>query len=157
MATEIERKFLPANDDWRGLGSGLPYCQGYLCAGNGQTVRVRTVADAGYLTVKGMTCGIARSEYEYQIPHTDALEMLETLCLKPLIVKIRYRIPEGGFVWEVDEFLNENAGLIVAEIELQDPEQDFFKPSWIGKEVTNDPRYRNSSLTNYPYSLWADK
>ncbi|MDP3479672.1 MAG: CYTH domain-containing protein [Desulfoprunum sp.] len=157
MATEIERKFLPANDGWRGLGQGLPYCQGYICAGNGQTVRVRTVAERGYLTVKGATCGIARLEYEYQIPHADALEMLETLCFKPLIVKIRYRIPVAGFIWEVDEFLEENKGLIVAEIELQNQEQTFIKPSWIGREVTDDPRYRNSSLIKNPYSLWRDK
>ncbi len=156
MGTEIERKFLPANEDWRGLGQGLPYCQGYLCAGIGRTVRIRTVADRGYLTVKGMTCGIARSEFEYQIPHADALEMLETLCLKPLITKIRYRIPVAGFIWEVDEFLGDNSGLIVAELELQDPEQTFFKPAWIGKEVTDDPRYRNSSLIGNPYSRWTE-
>lgn len=156
MAIEIERKFLPANDDWRGLGQGLPYCQGYLCSGNGQTVRVRTVAGNGYLTVKGATKGIARSEYEYQIPLEDAREMLETLCLKPLIRKIRYRVPIAGFVWEIDEFFEENAGLIMAEIELEDPEQEFFKPLWIGREVTDDPRYRNSSLVRYPYSLWKE-
>lgn len=156
MATEIERKYLPANEDWRGLGQGLPYCQGYLCSGIGHTVRVRTVADHGYLTVKGATSGIARSEYEYQIPLADAREILEALCLKPLIRKVRYRVPIAGFIWEIDEFFEENAGLIVAEIELQDPEQEFFKPPWIGREVTDDPRYRNSNLVRYPYSLWRE-
>jgi len=157
MGTEIERKFLLANDGWRGLGAGLPYCQGYLCADRGRTVRVRTVADRGYLTIKGATRGIARLEFEYQIPHPEAQEMLETLCWKPLIAKIRYRIPDSGNIWEIDEFLAENKGLVVAEIELQSQDQVFFKPPWIGEEVTDDPRYRNSSLIKNPYSLWSEK
>ncbi len=157
MGTEIERKFLLVNEEWRGLGSGLPYCQGYLCAERDRTVRVRTVADRGYLTVKGATSGIARLEFEYPIPHPDALEMLENLCCKPLIAKIRYRIPFAGFIWEIDEFSRENLGLIVAEIELQSQDQAFSRPPWIGLEVTDDPRYRNSNLIKTPYSLWSNK
>lgn len=158
MSVEIERKFLLASDDWRKLGGqGLPYCQGYLCSGEGRTVRIRTVAETGYLTVKGATSGISRSEFEYRIPVEDAREMLDALCFKPLITKIRYNIPLSGFIWEVDEFLEENLGLVVAEIELQSPEQTFFKPAWLGREVTDDPRYRNSSLVTYPYSLWTKK
>lgn len=156
VSIEIERKFLLANEDWRGLGQGLRYCQGYLCSGEGRTVRVRTVADQGYITIKGATYGISRSEYEYQIPLEEAQDMLATLCYKPLITKIRYCIPVAGFVWEIDEFLEENSGLIVAEIELQKPEQPFFKPAWLGREVTEDPRYRNSSLVQNPYTLWKE-
>jgi adenylate cyclase len=154
MATEIERKFLPANDGWRGLDQGQAYCQGYLCSGAGRTVRVRTASDRGYLTIKGPTLGFSRSEYEYPIPLGEARELLDNLCMKPLIEKIRYRISYAGFVWEIDEFKGENDGLVVAEIELEYPEQEFVMPPWIGREVTDDPRYRNSSLALNPYRNW---
>ena len=104
MATEIERKFLLVDDGWRGFGQGLPYCQGYLCSGVGRTVRVRTAADQGYLTIKGPTLGFSRSEYEYPIPLGEARELLDSLCMKPLIEKIRYRIDFAGSIWEIDEF-----------------------------------------------------
>ena len=157
MATEIERKFLLANDGWKGLGQGQPYCQGYLCSGAGRTVRVRTAADQGYLTIKGPTLGFSRSEYEYPIPFGEARELLDSLCMKPLIEKIRYRIDFAGFVWEVDEFKGDNNGLVVAEIELEYPEQEFVMPPWIGQEVTDDPRYRNSSLALNPYRNWSGR
>ena len=157
MATEIERKFLLANDGWRGLDQGQVYCQGYLCSGAGRTVRVRTAADRGYLTIKGPTQGFSRAEYEYPIPFVEARELLDSLCMKPLIEKIRYRIDFAGFIWEIDEFKGENNGLVVAEIELESPEQEFVMPPWIGQEVTDDPRYRNSSLALNPYRDWSGR
>lgn len=157
MGTEIERKFLLVSDDWRELGKGQSYCQGYICSGEGRTVRVRTVEDRGYLTIKGPTLGLSRSEYEYHIPFDDALELLRTLCAKPLIKKIRYTLTFAGFVWEIDEFKEENDGLVVAEIELEYPEQEFGIPPWIGKDVSHDMRYRNSSLTLNPYCNWSHR
>jgi adenylate cyclase len=154
MGTEIERKFLLVNDAWRGLGEGKPYCQGYISSGERTTVRVRTVEEKGFLTVKGPTMGLVRAEYEYQIPYHDAMEMLATLCAQPFIEKIRYIIPFSGSTWEIDEFKGANDGLIVAEIELDDPQQKFVMPPWIGQEVSDDPRYRNANLVRNPYSMW---
>jgi adenylate cyclase len=120
-------------------------------------VRVRTVEDCGYLTIKGPAAGGVRPEYEYEIPLADAVAMLQTLCLRPLIEKRRYRIAFQGFVWEVDEFFGDNQGLIVAEIELPAPDQPFARPPWIGQEVTSDPRYANAALSRRPYRLWDDR
>ena len=154
MGIEIERKFLLAGDGWRGLDVGRLYRQGYLNAEKGRTVRVRTVAERGYLTIKGPATAGVRAEYEYEIPFLDAVEMLETLCSRPLIEKRRYRIGYKGFVWEVDEFFADNEGLILAEIELAAPDESFEKPPWIGEEITNDPRYANAALSRRPYRLW---
>lgn len=157
MAEEIERKFLLADDGWRGLAEGVEYRQGYLCSGRERTVRVRTAAGRGFLTVKGQTKGAVRSEYEYEIPLADARTMLDELCLPPLIEKLRYTIAHGGFVWEVDEFLGLNAGLVVAEIELAAPDQSFPKPAWIGREVTGEERYYNAALCLHPFSAWEER
>lgn len=154
MGIEIERKFLLANDNWRGKDEGHRYRQGYLNSEKGRTVRVRTVDETGFVTIKGPSNGGVRLEYEYPIPYQDALEMLDRLCLKPLIDKQRYRIDYQGFIWEVDEFYGENEGLVVAEIELQSPDQKFSFPDWIGQEVTGDIRYHNSTLCRNPYCLW---
>jgi CYTH domain-containing protein len=154
MGKEIEKKFLILNNDWRHLGTGEPYCQGYLNSEKERTVRVRTIGDRGILTIKGPNIGGVRLEYEYDIPFDEAREMLHELCRKPLIEKTRYKIPFKGFIWEVDEFKGENAGLIFAEIELQHEGQEFAKPSWIGKEVTDDSRYYNANLVKNPYSNW---
>ncbi len=154
MATEIERKFLITGDAWRGRGTSSVFRQGYLSTVKERTVRVRTIDDKGFLTVKGITVGATRSEYEYTIPVTDADEMLNDLCEKPIIEKYRYKIPLGGVTWEVDEFLGVNDGLIVAEVELQSEDQYFPKPDWIGEEVTDDPRYFNSNLVQHPYQQW---
>jgi CYTH domain-containing protein len=154
MGKEIEKKFLILNNDWRHLGTGEPYCQGYLNSEKERTVRVRTIGDRGILTIKGPNLGGVRLEYEYDIPFNEAQEMLHELCRKPLIEKTRYKIPFKGFIWEVDEFKGENAGLIFAEIELQHEGQEFAKPSWIGKEVTDDSRYYNANLVKNPYSNW---
>ena len=110
--------------------------------------------DKGYLTVKGVSRGAVRVEYEYEIPKVEAEAMLDDLCEKPLIEKIRCKIEHKGLVWEVDEFLGENSGLIVAEVELESEDQKFVKPKWIGEEVTGDPRYFNANLIHHPYSKW---
>jgi CYTH domain-containing protein len=154
MAKEIERKFLVKSDRWRGQGVGKRYRQGYLSTGKERTVRVRTAGDRGVITVKGISVGATRSEYEYEIPFADANEMLDRLCERPLIEKTRYRIPGEGVVWEVDEFAGENRGLIVAEVELQSEDQAVSLPEWIGREVTDDPRYFNANLVAHPYSRW---
>lgn len=155
MAKEIERKFLLKNDDWRALATGQYYCQGYIPTQGDQTVRVRIVGEQGYLTIKGLTMGISRSEFEYAIPLTDAQVMLSELCQRPLIEKHRYRIPMGNLVWEVDEFIGENQGLILAEVELTHESQTVELPTWIGQEVTGDPRYYNSNLVRNPFKNWG--
>jgi len=154
MGKEIEKKFLIANEDWRGLAEGLHYFQGYLSTQKDKTVRVRTIGEKGFLTVKGRTIGEARLEFEYEIPVKDARELLRELCHQPLIEKKRHKIPFDGFTWEVDEFAGENQGLIFAEIELKYEGQTFSKPQWIGKEVTGDSKYYNANLVNTPYRDW---
>lgn len=147
MNVEIERKFLVKSEAWRGLAEGVRFRQGYLQT-HPCTVRVRTGGERGVLTIKGQTRGFSREEFEYEIPREDADRMLDTLALPSLIDKIRYKIPYQGFVWEVDEFLGDNAGLVVAEIELSDEGQAFERPGWIGEEVTGDRRYANSALAS---------
>ncbi|MCU0524207.1 MAG: CYTH domain-containing protein [Elainella sp. Prado103] len=154
MGTEIERKFLVRGEAWRSLAEGILYRQGYLSIEPDRTVRVRIAGNQGYLTIKGLSDGIRRAEYEYAIPIQDATELLDTLCQPPLIEKQRYRIAWGDAIWEVDEFLGDNQGLIVAEIELNHPDQPFDRPDWIGAEVSHDPRYFNASLVKYPFCQW---
>jgi len=154
MGKEIERKYLVKGDSWRTGAKGKHYRQGYLSTVKERTVRVRTAGDKGYITVKGITKGASRSEFEYEIPSADANEMLDNLCERPLIEKTRYRIPQGGITWEVDEFAGENKGLIVAEVELKDENQKVGLPGWIGEEVTKDPRYFNANLVAKPYTKW---
>jgi len=153
MALEIERKFLVTKNNWRN-GQGTMYRQGYLNSDENRNVRVRVVEDRGYLTVKGISQGATRVEYEYEIPKAEADAMLDNLCEQPLIIKKRFKIEFKGFVWEVDEFLGENQGLIIAELELESETQTFIKPEWIGVEVTGDPKYFNSNLIHRPYSKW---
>jgi adenylate cyclase len=153
MALEIERKFLVTKNNWRN-GQGAMYRQGYLNSDENRNVRVRVVEDRGYLTVKGISRGATRVEYEYEIPKAEADAMLDNLCEQPLIIKKRFKIEFKGFVWEVDEFLGENQGLIIAELELESETQTFIKPEWIGVEVTGDPKYFNSNLIHRPYSKW---
>jgi adenylate cyclase len=156
MGVEIERKFLLANDAWRGLGGATPMRQGYLVADPVRTVRVRIEGARAVITVKGKSSGASRGEWEYEIPVADALELLDGLCEQPQVDKIRHRIDYAGHTWEVDEFLGINAGLVVAEIELGAEDEAFDKPDWIGQEVTGDVRYYNSSLIRHPYSQWKD-
>jgi adenylate cyclase len=134
MATEIERKFLVQGTPWQ-TGTGVRYCQGYLNRDKERTVRVRTAGDKAFLTIKGVTRGAARAEFEYSIPLSDAEQLLK-LSDGPVIQKNRYVIQHDGSKWEVDEFLGDNAGLVVAEIELQAANQSFSRPSWLGREVT---------------------
>ena len=155
MPLEIERKFLVKTADWRGLAPGILYRQGYLLANGEKTVRVRVADDRGWLTIKGATVDVVRSEYEYPIPVEDAVELLNTLCERPLIEKRRHRIAIAALIWEVDEFLGENQGLTIAEVELSSSDQVFDRPSWLGAEVSHDPRYFNASLVRHPFSRWA--
>ena len=153
MAKEIERKYLVKGNQWKALAPGMVYRQGYIPTVGKQTVRVRIVGNQGYLTIKGENVGPTRSEFEYPIPVQDAAEMLNTLCDRPLIEKTRYKIPQGDLVWEVDEFAGENAGLVIAEVELQAENQQIELPEWIERQVT-DPKYYNSNLAKHPYSKW---
>ncbi|MBD1875524.1 CYTH domain-containing protein [Nodosilinea sp. FACHB-131] len=154
MGQEIERKFLVVGDDWRQVAQGELICQGYIPTQDARTVRVRRVGDRAYLTLKGPAVGLVRPEFEYSIPVADAQTILATLCQPPLIEKTRYRLPLGNVVWEIDEFLGENQGLIVAEVELTSADQVVDLPDWIGAEVSDDPRYQNSNLARYPYRSW---
>ena len=154
MGKEIERKFLVKGDGWRALAKPVKYRQGYLSTVKERTVRVRTIDNKGYLTIKGITTGVTRAEYEYEIPAADADRMLTDLCEKPLIEKSRSTIALGGLNWEVDEFFGDNQGLIVAEVELQSADQAVAKPAWVGQEVSGDPRYFNSNLIKKPFTRW---
>lgn len=153
MAYEIERKFLVKNQTWQADATKKYYKQGYL-AREGTVVRVRIAGEKAFLTIKGKSNGISRVEYEYEIPLSDAHELLDNLCEKPLIEKYRYMIDYQGFTWEIDEFLGENEGLIVAEIELESENQNFPMPDWLGEEVSQDGRYYNANLVKNPYKNW---
>lgn len=157
MAIEIEHKFLLANDDWRKYVSrSIKYRQGYLSSQSTSSIRVRTSNDHAWLNIKTATIGTHRHEYEYEIPLTDANEILNNLCKKPLIEKIRHFVTDDDNLWEIDEFEGDNQGLIVAEIELAATGQSFSKPPWLGLEVTGDLRYYNNNLAIRPYSEWRE-
>lgn len=153
MGKEIERKFLVTGNGWRDAPA-TTYRQGYLSTDRNRTVRVRVAGDKGFLTIKGITVGASRTEYEYSIPVEDALEMLANLCLRPLIEKRRYRVDQGGPIWEVDVFFGDNEGLILAEVELENESQQIDLPPWIGREVTGDARFYNANLITHPYRSW---
>ena len=155
MGQEIERKFLVSDDGWRAAAtSSTPMRQGYLASDENRTVRVRVAGDRAFVTIKGRAVGLVRPEFEYEIPAADAERILDTLCKRPLIEKVRYTLAAGPHTWEIDVFEGENAGLVVAEIELGSEEEAFEKPEWVGKEVTDDPRYFNSNLVARPYRAW---
>jgi adenylate cyclase len=154
VGVEIERKFLLSGNGWMRLGEPVFFRQGYLSSHKERVVRVRIEGERAVLTIKGASRGATRGEWEYPIPVADAAELLDGLCEQPLIEKYRRRIAVGGHVWEVDEFLGANAGLVVAEIELQSEDEPFDKPDWVGEEVTADPRYLNSNLIKNPFSRW---
>ncbi len=141
-------------DAWRGLGQAVLLRQGYLSSARERVVRVRIEGEQAMLTIKGANVGATRGEWEYPIPLADAAELLDGLCEQPLIEKYRHRIEHAGMVWEVDEFLGANAGLVVAEIELASEDQPFEKPDWIGAEVSGDARYYNANLIRHPFSQW---
>lgn len=156
MAIEIERKFLVAGEGWRSVVTrSAPMRQGYLGGAEGRaSIRVRVSGDDAWLNIKAAVMGSSRAEYEYAIPLADANEMLDRLCTG-LIDKTRHYVEHQGHVWEVDEFAGDNAGLVVAEIELDRPDETFSSPSWLGREVTDERRYYNHALALHPYRLWA--
>lgn len=154
MSREIERKYLVVGEAWRSPGTAIRLRQGYLSTVKERTVRVRVAGDAGHLTVKGITRGATRTEFEYEIPVADADLMLDELCEPPLIEKTRHLVVHGDLTWEIDEFGGVNTGLVIAEVELEDEAQSIDLPGWVGDEVTADPRYFNSNLIAHPYSRW---
>lgn len=155
MGIEIERKFLVLDESWKQAStSASDLRQGYLNMEQRCSVRVRTDGGRGWLNIKGATVGAQRPEYEYEIPLDQAEQLLDHFAVGPLIEKTRYLVPCGEHVWEVDEFRGANRGLVVAEIELDDPAQAFERPAWLGQEVTDDIRYYNTSLSRHPYSSW---
>jgi adenylate cyclase len=153
MPLEIERKFLVRGEPWKSLPQGALMRQGYITASPERVVRVRIEGDAAMLTIKAARAGFVRGEWEYPIPVADANELLQ-LCVQPLIEKYRYRISFANMLWELDVFIGDNAGLVVAEIELDHESQTFAKPDWVGDEVTNDPRYLNANLQRNPFCNW---
>jgi CYTH domain-containing protein len=158
MGRECERKYLVRRDLWHSdPARGVRYRQGYLSSDPARVVRVRTAHTQGFLTVKGLTAGIERPEFEYAIPLVDAEFMLDHLCVRPLVEKVRYRIDYRGRTWEVDEFAGANAGLVVAEVELEAPDARVERPPWVDREVSDDPRYFNSNLAAHPFREWGDR
>ena len=146
MGKEIERKFLVKNNSWETGTKPQMIRQGYLFISINKVIRIRINNNKGSLTIKGAPSGLTRSEFEYEIPVSDAEEMLINLCEKPLIEKERSIVNYKNFVWEIDRFKGENKGLIIAEVELESEDQDPPLPDWIGDEVTGDPLYYNSNL-----------
>jgi CYTH domain-containing protein len=155
---EIERKFLVNGVVYREEAtSHIRILQGFLSADPDRTIRVRCIGNHGFLTIKGRTFdqGTSRPEWEYEIPLREAQELL-SLCIPTPVEKVRYHVPCGSHTFEVDEFLGANQGLVLAEVELQDKQEEFMRPSWLGAEVTGDPRYYNSQLSQNPYSKWKE-
>lgn len=146
MGLEFERKFTVVGDAWRSARS-VRIVQGYMTRDAQRAVRIRTMDERGLITIKGLSRGAARTEFEYEIPVHDARQILQELCLKPLIDKTRYYVPYDSSVWEVDEFHAPQAGLILAEIELPSVDTDFKRPEWINEEVTGNPAYYNQNMT----------
>jgi adenylate cyclase len=155
---EIERKFLVTGDAWRAAVSrSVAMAQGYLAGPPAArcSVRVRSEGERAFLNIKSATNAITRDEYEYPLPPADAQRMLATLA-GALVEKRRHYVEIGGHVFEIDEFTGRNAGLIVAEIELETEDQPFPRPEWLGREVSHLPRYYNLNLADHPYQTWSD-
>ena len=154
MGKEIERKFLVKNDSWlREIHSEYQIRQGYLSKGSDLIFRVRIKHSKAFLTIKSKVIGITRSEFEYEIPLKDGLELID-LCAHSIIEKTRYEVQSEGLNWEIDVFKGNNEGLVVAEIELTSEDQKLTLPEWIGEEVSFDHRYLNSNLIEFPYNNW---
>ena len=155
MGKEIERKYLVTSRSFKKNASYVQEIrQGYLSIDEQKVVRLRTLDDKGFITIKSKVTDFTRNEFEYEIPKDEAIEMMQTLC-PGLLEKTRYVVSFEGMKWEVDEFFNENQGLILAEIELESENQSFEKPSWLGKEVTQDYRYYNAYLSRHPFRKWG--
>lgn len=158
MATEIERKFLVTGNGWREhIQSKQHYIQGYFTTHEACSIRIRVTGKKARLNIKSATLGITRSEYDYPIPAKDAEEMLHSLCKKPLLEKTRYFVRHENHLWEIDVFHGDNEGLVIAEIELQSGEEEFARPEWVGKEVSDDPRYYNTCLVDNPWKNWKNR
>ena len=153
---EIERKFLVKNDSYRKNAVVEFIRQGYISSDVKKVVRVRIAENVAQLCIKSMVSQLSRLEYEYRIPIAEAKEILDNICQKPLIEKYRYTVRDGSDTWIVDEFIGENEGLIVAEIELESENQEIKLPEWIGKEVSGDTRYLNANLIKHPYQQWKN-
>lgn len=155
MGIEIERKFLVNKKKWQEKvkGSGELYRQGYLLTDPNKTIRVRQTSDKGFITIKGLSIGATRSEFEYEIPFEEAGVLLDQFSVAELS-KIRYKIIFEDKLWEIDEFLDRNEGLIIAEIELKSEDEKFYFPDFIESEVTGEDKYYNSNLTLFPYKDW---
>ncbi len=156
MGVEIERKFLVSDDRWREGAEASEYRQGYLAVQERCTVRVRLAGARAWLTIKGASRGLSRQEFEYPLPGADAEQLLQ-LCQPTVISKTRHRLMHAGHCWEIDEFHGDNAGLVIAEIELSHADEAFDKPAWLGREVSADGRYYNAALSRYPYRLWNER
>lgn len=155
MAKEIERKYLVKLETWKPQGEGIHFKQGYLNAQKERVVRVRIEGAKAKLTIKGITTGVTRSEFEYAIPVEDAAILLDNLCEQPLIDKHRHKESHNGKTWEIDVFHGDNEGLVVAEIELASEDETIVLPEWVGEEVSSDPRYFNSNLLKHPFKNWT--
>lgn len=156
MGVEIERKFLVANDGWRvGADEGTPLVQAYIHIVDACSVRVRRQGDEARLTIKGGDGTIERQEFEYPIPVADAEAMIASLCMRPILRKRRFKVPVGRHTWEVDVFEADNAGLVMAEVELGSVDEAFERPAWVGQEVSGDPRYLNAALVSAPWPTWG--
>ena len=156
MALEIERKFLLKGDSWRAdVLRSVDYRQGYMSGTDKCSIRIGN--NKAHLNIKSATLGIQRSEYDYPVPLVDAEEMLSQFCLGAIIEKTRYFLDYKNHTWEIDVFEGANQGLIVAEIELDHEDEQFELPDWIGKEVSDDPRYYNVCLVDHPFSQWQDE
>lgn len=154
MAFEIERKFLVNDNSWKNLQrESIEILQGYICSDKQRAVRVRTAGEKAWICVKSAITDLRRAEFEYQIPLADARELLK-ICPLPPLEKIRHKLFHAGKLWEIDEYMGVNSGLILAEIELQGEGEEFEKPAWAGREVTHDPRYLSVCLYEKPYSKW---
>ena len=154
MAKEIEKKFTVDTHKWKPEDAGIRVRQGYLPTSGNTAVRVRITDDSAWLTLKGQNRGPVRSEFEYPIPLADAQQILDELCQRPFIDKTRYLVRHAGATWEVDVFEAENAGLVIAEIELASEHQEIVLPPWVVKEVTDDPKYYNANLIKFPFKSW---
>jgi len=158
MAKEIEHKFLLKNNDWKTqISKSSTYKQGYMVSDETRSVRIRISDDTAWLNIKSATIGTFRQEFEYEIPLKDGIEILDTLCQRPMIEKTRHLVTYKQHTWEIDVFTGDNDELIVAEIELSEVGEHFEIPSWVGKEVTSDIRYYNNSLCKNPYKNWKNE
>jgi CYTH domain-containing protein len=157
MGTEIERKFLVKPGAWVPTDAGTHFRQGYLNSQKERVVRVRIEGHVAKLTIKGLTRGISRSEFEYPIPVPDANALHDHLCEQPLIDKHRHVERHDGLTWEIDVFHGDNDGLVLAEVELPSADTPLTPPAWAGEEVSGDPRYFNSNLLAHPFRNWTAK